>query len=133
LDAVAKLAEVFERGLQVGLDSLDRQERELFLIQDFIIEYEMGGLSTYLYNRMPQPEIIDEAIAAMQNYRLSELGPLIREAKEMFTGWSPTEGQAETWEALLRRVDPADRLGEIDKKIGMLDEYGLNMSSIAKS
>ena len=40
-----RLSKVYDHALAVGVESLTDDERELYLIQDFIIELEMGGLS----------------------------------------------------------------------------------------
>ncbi len=61
-----RLADVFDRGLRDGLDALNPTERELFRIQDFIIDYEMGGLSGYLYNKLPDQGRILSAVEAMR-------------------------------------------------------------------
>jgi len=35
------------------MESLAPTDRELFCIQDSVIEYEMGGLLGYFHNRLP--------------------------------------------------------------------------------
>ena len=60
-----RLADVFDRGLRDGVESLSAADRELYLIQDFLVEYEMGGLTTYFYNRLPDTDVIFASVRAM--------------------------------------------------------------------
>ncbi len=125
-----RLTEVFDRGLRDGPESLSPTARELFSIQDFIIEYEMGGLSSYFYNRLPDLDRILAAVAAMRRHGMPELAALLGEAAELFAGYvepvPPT-----TWNEILRRYDPAGRLSELHGPINALENYGLGKSSIA--
>jgi hypothetical protein len=125
-----RLTDVFDRGLRDGLESLSPTERELFSIQDFIIEYEMGGLSSYFYNRLPDLKRILAAVAAMRRHSLSELATLLGEAAELFAGYVES-APSKTWNEILREYDPADRLNELHGRIDALEDYGLDKSSIA--
>lgn len=89
----------------------------------------MGGLSQYLYNRLPEPGRIEAAISAMRKNRLLKLDALLSEAMALLINWKFGE-PSETWSELLHRIDPAGRLTEIDEKIQLLDDYGLEGSSI---
>jgi hypothetical protein len=102
----------------------------LFRIQDFIIEYEMGGLSAYLYNRLPDLEGIRAAVAAMRRNGLPELASLLDEAAGLFAGYIDPIPPS-TWDDVLRRYDPAGRLHELQRRIAALDNYGLDGTSIA--
>jgi hypothetical protein len=117
-----ELARVFDRGLSNGVDALSPNERELFRIQDFIIEYEMGGLSGYFYNRLSAMDEIQGAVAAMRRHNFSELADLLDEAASLFTSYTEPR-QNSTWGAVLQQHDPTGRLGELDKRIAMLDDY----------
>jgi hypothetical protein len=127
-----QLFEVFDRGLRDGIESLTPADRELFLIQDFIIVYEMGGLSGYFYNKLPEIDRITEAVAAMSYRGLRELAELLREAAKLFDGHIDSDTRA-TWGDVLRHYDPTRRLDELDRRIGALDNYGLNRTSNTKS
>jgi hypothetical protein len=119
-----QLTEVFDRGLRDGVDALSPADRQLFRIQDFVIEHEMGGLSAYLYNRLPDLDGICAAVAAMQRHGLAELAVLLGEAAGLFAGYIDPDPPA-TWGEVRRRYDPAGRLDELDSRIGALDNYGL--------
>jgi hypothetical protein len=123
-----RLAEVFDRGLRDGVNALAPAERELFHIQDFIIEYEMGGMSGYFYNRLPDLDGIRAAVAAMRRHGLPELAPLVGEAAELFTGYTDPPS---TWGEVLRLYDPGHRLDELEGRIGALDNYGLGGAAIS--
>jgi hypothetical protein len=124
-----RLSDVFDRGLSAGIESLSPPERELFRIQDFIIEYEMGGLTTYLYNRLPDFDGILATVAAMRRYGLAALADLVGEAADLFRDYDDSDAPP-TWGEILRRYDPKGRLDKIHKRIAGLDNYGLDSSSI---
>jgi hypothetical protein len=106
-----------------GIDTLSPTEREVFRIQDFIIEYEMGGLSGYLYNRLPDRDGIVAAVAAMRRHGLPELAALLNEAAELFARY--TASNPPTWGETLQWYDPAGRLEVLDEHIRALHDYGL--------
>lgn len=119
-----QLAEIFDRGLRDGVNALTPADRGLFRIQDFVIEYEIGGLSSYFYNRLPDLDGIHAAVEAMSRHGLVELAALLEEAAGLFAGYADPEPPT-TWEAVCRQYDPSERLGELDRCIGALDNYGL--------
>ena len=125
-----RLTEVLDRGLRVGVDALSPLDRELFSIQDFIIDFEMDGLSGYFYNRLPDLGVILAAVAAMRRHGLPELAALLDEAAGLFAGYADPDPPT-TWSEVLRRYDPAERLNELAKRIRTLDNYGLSKASIA--
>ena len=108
----------------VALDLKAPADRELFRIQDFIIDYEMGGLSGYFYNRLPDLTGIRAAVAAMRRHGMSELAALLDEAAGLFAGYTDPDPPS-TWAEVCRRYDPAGRLDELGRRIGALDGYGL--------
>lgn len=124
-----QLAEVFDRGLRDGVDALCLAERELYRIQDFIIEYEIGGLSGYFYNRLPDLAGIHAAAAAMRRHGLTELAALLDEAASLFAGYTDRDPPT-TWGEVRRGYDPTGRLDELDRRIGTLDNYGLGTAWI---
>ena len=119
-----QLTEVSDRGLRDGVDVLSPADRELFRIQDFIIEYEMGGLSAYFYNRLPDLSGIHATVAAMRRHGLAELAALLGEAAGLFAGYSDPDLPT-TWGEVRGRYDPAGRLDELHSRIGALDNHGL--------
>lgn len=124
-----RLAEVFDRGCPDNGKSLSPADRELFVIQDFIIEYEMGGLTTYFFNRVLEYDTILATVAAMRKYNLSELAALLAEAAELFRGYKD-DSSLPSWKDILRHYDPGDRISDIDNRIAALKDFGLGGSSI---
>lgn len=124
-----RLTEIFDRGLKHGSDALSAAERKLFLIQEFIIEYEMSGLSGYFYNRLPDLSRILATVAAMSEHGLTELASLLDEAADLFRGYSDSSKQT-TWNEVLQLYDPENRLRQLDRRIAALENYGLSESSI---
>lgn len=118
------LAEAFDRGPRDGVDALTPADRELFHIQYFILEYEMGGLSGYFYNRLPDLAGVQAAVAAMRGHGLAKLATLLSEAADLFATYAEPDPPT-TWGEVLRRYDPAGHLDELDRRIGALDDYGL--------
>jgi hypothetical protein len=124
-----RLTEIFDRGLREGVDFLTPTERDLYLIQDFIIEYEMNGLSGYFYNRLPDLLAITSAAQAMQRYGLTELSQILSEAAELFRGYADPEPPT-TWRCVLQLYDPGDRLSQLSDRVVALRDYGLADSTI---
>jgi hypothetical protein len=121
--ASERLAEVFDRGLRDGVDALNAADRELFRIQDFVIEYEMGGLSGYFYNRLPDLDGIRATVASMRQHRLTDVAALLEEAAALFVGYADPDPPV-TWGEVCRRCDPSGRLDELDRLVGALNDYG---------
>src|SRR5262245_14198514 len=114
-----RLEGVFDRGLVLGVETLSPMDRELFRIQDFIVEYEMNGLSGYFYNRLPDIGEIAAAVEAMRKHTPT-LAALLNEALQLFAEYTNPDRPA-TWHEILRRYDPADQLGELQHRIEALD------------
>lgn len=125
-----KLAEVFDRGLADGVDTLSPADRELFRIQDFIIEYEMNGLSGYFYNRLPNVGEIAAAVEAMRKHTPA-LAALLNDAAQLFIEYTDPDPQT-TWSNVLKRYDPTDRFSDVHDRIAALNSYGLGGESIAE-
>lgn len=124
-----RLTQVFERGFRNGLEALDSPDRELFRIQDFILEYEIGGLSGYLYNRLPDLDCIRTTVEAMSRRGLVELAAILGEATELFADYRDP-GSTSTWAEVLSRYDPMGRIDRLQGAIGELQNYGLSAASI---
>ena len=88
----------------------------------------MGGLSAYLYNRLPDLDRIREALSAMQRHGMCELAALLGEAAELFNGYVDPNLPT-TWAETLRLIDPAGRIDELHKRIEAINNYGLNEAS----
>ena len=131
MTADERLTEVFDRGLRDGVDSLSSIDRELFCIQDFIIEYEMNGMSGYFYNWLPDVGGILAAVAAMRKHGLPELASILGKAAELFVGYVDPDPPT-TWEVVLRQYDPTNRLTDLEQVIRKIRGYGIAEMSIAE-
>ena len=118
------LFEVFDKAMSNGVETLSPEERRLYLIQDFILEWENGALSGYFYNRLPDVALIAEAIAAMRHHGVTALADILEKAFAVFRDYTdPTVPT--TWEKILEQYDPGGQLSELDRQIDALTGYGL--------
>jgi hypothetical protein len=124
-----RLTKVFDRAFKKGRASLTKQEKKLYLIQFFILEYEMNGLSGYFYNRLPKTKQISSTVDAMREFGLDDLAELLHQAALLFKNYKDPKTPA-TWSKVLKRYDPKNQLGTIDRKIGNLNNYGMAESNI---
>jgi hypothetical protein len=124
-----RLTEVFDRALRNGVEHLTPAEHPLYLIQDFILEQEMSGLSGYFCNRLPDLTHIQATVDAMRRYGLVELAKLLSEALHLFDGYIEPKSTM-TWNEILARYDPSNRLDAIWKAMSKLQNYGLSKSTI---
>lgn len=125
-----RLTEVFDRGLQHGLDALSPEDRQLFRIQYFILEFEMGGLSGYMYNRLPDLTEIAETVAAMRHFKFLRLADLLEQAAALFGDYRDPDSPT-TWANVLEVYDPDKRLGAIADEISVLGNSGYRPSGFA--
>ncbi len=127
------LAEVFDRGLRKD-EKLTRRERELFLIQDFILSTEMGGLSGFLYNSCSKRGRLDATAKAMEKYEVKPLVPITRELATRFHGWRARSKKAQTWEETQRTCISDARLDVLEYKLTKASDkgYGLERSRILR-
>lgn len=119
-----RLYDVFDRGLRDGIQSLSVSDQELYWIQEFILDYEMGGLTGYIYNHLPDTKGIHVAIAAMRKHGLTALAELLNEATALFANYTESDATP-TWNSVLQKYDPKDKLDEIDSRIDELENYGI--------
>ncbi len=119
-----QLTDAFDRGCTDGIESLSAIDQDFYRIQDFIIEYEMGGLTGYFYNRLPDIAEIQLAIAAMKRHGLKQLAKHLQQATELFANYVDPNPPT-TWNVVLGQYDPKDQLSKLDKRIGALDNYGV--------
>ncbi len=120
-----QLTAAYDKGITEGAGKLVGTEREYYLIQDFILEYENGGLSGYLYNRIPDFDHIRAAVASMTKHDLVELGSILSEAVAVFEGYQDPDPPS-TWRAVLQHYDPEGKLRELESRIMSLKNYGLS-------
>jgi len=119
-----RLEDAFDRGLANGLETLSPADQDLYRVQDFIIDYEMGGLTGFFYNRLPDIAVIKSAAIAMRRLGLKKLAGFLEQAIELFVDYVDPE-QPTTWECVLQIYDPKGQLQKLDKRIEALDNYGI--------
>lgn len=125
------LSAVFDKGLSMGIGTLTRIERQWFLIQDFIIETEMGGLSGYLNNRLIHRGRLSATATAMETHDVRLLIPISRELQRRFLGHRSRPG--ETWDDLRSRHVSDARLAKLEERVDQARSkgYGLDKSKLA--
>jgi hypothetical protein len=124
-----RLTRVFDRAMKKGVKSLSAAEQELYLIQYFILDFEMNDLSGYFYNRLPDLKTIEATITSMKRHDLTKLAQLLSEAMELFRDYKDPDPPID-WKKVLQKFDPKGRLDKISKKIAALGDYGLQDSKI---
>jgi len=129
------LSEVFDRGLTKGEEKLSPEDLELFLIWDFVIEYEMGGLTGFLYNRVNRPGRIDATARALRKYEVEPLAKVAEELSRRFRFWKNNDdASSETWdEARTRHISDA-RLERLEDQLTRAGEkgYGVRESKLKR-
>jgi hypothetical protein len=123
-----RFAYAFERGHRDGFETLSPVDRDLYCIQDFILEFEMSGLSGFFYNRLPELDDIRATVAAMRKHGIFELASLLNEAADLFAEYTDPEVTT-TWCEILRRFDPTNRLAALEQRIMALNDYGIGRAS----
>ncbi len=120
-----ELTEAFDKALIKGPENLDGRDRQLYLIQDFILEWENGAFTGYLYNKIPDWKYINETISAMKTHGLTDLSNIVKEAVDLFQNYEepyPTT----TWSGVLKLYDPSGKLQDLDGKCKNLTNYGIH-------
>jgi hypothetical protein len=125
------LSDIFDRGLRKDA-RLTRRERELFLIQSFIIDTEMGGLSGFLYNAHSKRGRLEATANALEKYDVKPLAPIARELAKRFHGWRARTKQAQTWEEVLAVCVSDARLALLEERLSNAAhrDYGLERSRV---
>jgi hypothetical protein len=109
MDAENRLADVFDAGLANGIASLSPRDQELYRIQSFVIDFQMGGLSGYLYNHLPDVEEIERTVEAMRRRKRTRLASLLDSAWNLFRDYVEPDSPS-TWEDVLKEYDPGEKL-----------------------
>ena len=118
------LTDVHERGAPDDGASLPAEDVPYYLAWDCILRLEMGGLSGYLYNALPDPAAVRTTIAALERVGLHDLAGLLERASSLFEGYD-AEGSGRTWEDVVRLHDPDGMPERLDERVRALDEYGI--------
>jgi hypothetical protein len=123
-DAERRMAGAYERGLRDGFETLSAVDQDLYLIQDFVFEYQLGDLTGYFYNRLQDREGIHRTIDVMRRRGLGELASLLEEAAFLFRNYAESHTQT-TWGDVLKQYDPEERLMSVSDRIRRLGNFGL--------
>jgi len=117
------IATAFERSKQ-GVDTLSEFDRDLYWIGCFVTEYEQGGL---LYNWCDDRETFQAVIAATRRRGLIELSEIVVMIDAILqpTARLWAENQAMTWGDMQKLIDPTDQLGELQRRIDSLSNFGI--------
>lgn len=119
-----QLTAAFEKATAEGPASLTGADRDYYLIQDFILEYEDGGLSGYFYNHVPELDQIKAAVDSMKRHELTDLAEVLGGAMKLFENYEEPDRPV-TWRGVLNRCDPDETLPGLDHRIRELPNYGL--------
>lgn len=120
------LTEVFDRGLRKDA-KLTRRERELFLIQGFIIDTELGGLSGFLYNVCGKRGRLAAIANALEKYDVKLLAPIARELATRFHGWRARTKKRATWEEAQRVCISDARLALLEERLMKAGRKGYDL------
>lgn len=119
-----QLTAAFDLAMAKGPENLTGADRDYYLIQEFILDWENGGLTGYMYNRIPDFARLSSVTDAMNRQGLVELAAILREAVRLFDGYHEPSLPT-TWRLVLRQYDPKDTLSILDNRIGQLRNFGL--------
>lgn len=119
-----QLATAFDKAMKEGPENLVGTDRDYYLIQNFVLEWENGALTGYLYNRIPDFDLVRATMDSMQRHGLTELATILGEAVKLFEGYQDSNPPT-TWRAVLERYDPTGTLARLDERIHRLQDYGL--------
>ena len=120
-----ELTDAIDKAMAICPDNLHGRNRELYLIQDFILEWENGSFSGYLYNKIPNFSHIHETISAMNTHGLNELSQILSEVISFFKTYEEPV-PATTLEFVLKQYDPSGKLDTLDSLVNTLDNYGID-------
>jgi hypothetical protein len=129
------LREIFDRGLTKGEEKLSPKDLELFLIWDFVIEYEMGGITGFLYNRVSRPGRIDATARALRKYEVEPLAKVAEELSRRFRSWrNSDDAWGETWDEVRTRHISDARLAQLEDQLTRAGEkgYGIHESKLTR-
>ncbi len=125
MDLDDRREDVFNRGCDDDGASLRADDRPYYLAQKFILDYEMGSLTGYLYNTLPDLAAGRAQAEALAEIGLVDMSRILSAALELFADYKDPDPPS-TWEDVLRQYDPGDRIAELDRDIRQLANYGID-------
>ena len=121
-----RLNAILRNALVAGAASLTHRERSVFYLNVFLIEFDSGGLTGFLYNACrsePGPEwtAVGNTIAALNAVDATPTALALSRALEILRA-VPATPDDETWVAFLVQIDPAGELDAIHSQIETVSE-----------
>lgn len=120
-----RLQDEFDRGVADDGASLSPEETPYYLAWKFILDWEMGMLTGYFSNALPDLAGIRRQVEALEHVGLTELAAILKNGLALFEGYTAPDEQT-TWEAVLSKYDPEHVLARLDDEIQALDNYGID-------
>jgi len=119
-----QLAAAYDKAMAEGPENVAGTDRDYYLIQDFILEYENGLLSGYLYNRIPDFDQIRATIDSMKRHGLTGLAAILDETLMIFKDYQEPNPPT-TWRKVLEHYDPTGKLRNLEDRTHQLPNYGV--------
>src|SRR6476659_7334111 len=94
--------EVYDLGIDKGLDLLNSKQLHLYNYIDLFYSLEMGGLNSVIYNVSGNKENFDTYISALRYFGLNDLAETFILFGQKFK--DADDGREETWEDFLNRT-----------------------------
>ena len=120
-----RLQDAFDRGVDDDGASLSPEDAPYYLAWKFILDWETGMLTGYLYNTLPDLVAIRAQTKALERVGLTELAKILKKALGLFEDYTGPAEQT-TWEAVLSKYASEGVLERLDDEIEALDNYGID-------
>lgn len=119
-----RLNNAFVRGCDDGTDSLSAADLARYRAWRFIMDWEMGGLTGYLYNTLPDLAAARSTVKALKTVGLTDLADILAQGVALFKGYKDPD-RPSTWGEILEQYDPTGQLDILDERIQELDNFGI--------
>jgi len=110
-----RMSDALERGLHDNGASLPSSHVPYFRAFLFIVDLEMGGLSTYLANNLHDLHAVELALESLKTIGYIELAQTLAKALALFDGYTEFDEDT-TWGDVLQRYDPTDELAKLNRR-----------------
>lgn len=114
---------LLDRATTHGIDTLSANEQRIVRVNRFLVDYENGGLSGFLYNLSEYTDdhwtALRDTIAALSSFGRREIAALLQEALVIVERGGP---RGPTWRAFIDARDADGRLVSADRELADLVE-----------